>query len=267
MKSKNLHLNLVYQTLRRFIYLFAFSSLAGAGILSAERNLKELVDESNKLLRGQSSHSRVTMTITTERWKRTLELEGWNQGREKALMRIHVPAKERGNGTLKVEKEIWNWLPSVERVIKIPPSMLHSSWMGSDFTYEDIVKADSIVKDYTHSLLEKKPEGRGVRYVIIAAPKPEAPVVWGKVILQVLEEDGTATPLREEDYSERGEHIRTIQFSDVRMMGGRKIPTRLECIPHKKLGNKTVLTYQQFDVDVKFEKNFFSLSNLQKPLQ
>ena len=233
----------------------------------AEMTAYDLVDQSNKALRGQSSHSRITMTITTPKWERTLSIEGWNQGRDKALMRIHGPAKERGNGTLKIGKEIWNWLPSVERVIKIPPSMMQASWMGSDFTYEDMVKADSIVKDYTHKIVEKSAEGSRVVYKIVAAPKPEAPVVWGTVVLIVGVEDGRVIPVKEEDFSERGEHMRTLEFSDVKTMGGRRIPTRLECRPLRKPENKTVITYQQFDVDVPFGKDFFGLSNLQKPLK
>lgn len=250
----------------RKIFLIAVF-FAGSASLRAEKSLRDLVDESNKLLRGQSSHSRITMTITTPKFKRVLELEAWNQGREKALMRIHAPVKERGNGTLKIAKEIWNWLPSVERVLKIPPSMMQSSWMGSDFTYDDMVKADSVVKDYEHSLIEKKSEGEGTTYVILGTPKPDAPVVWGKVILHVREEKGAVMPLKEEDFSEREERIRTIQFSDVKEMGGRLIPTRLECVPHKKPGNRTVMSYQQFDVDLDYDKVFFSLSNLQKPVQ
>ena len=250
------------RVLTGLLFLYVVPAARGS-----EMTAYELVDQANKLLRGQSSHSRISMTITTPKWERTLKIEAWNQGREKALMRIHAPAKERGNGTLKIVKEIWNWLPSVERVIKIPPSMMQASWMGSDFTYEDMVKADSVVKDYTHKIVEKSAEGRLALYKVEALPKPEAPVVWGRVLLTVGVEDGRVIPVREEDYSERGEHMRTLEFSDVKMMGGRRIPTRVECRPLRKPKNKTVIAYRQFDVDVPFEKDFFGLSNLQKPLK
>ncbi|OGR85708.1 MAG: hypothetical protein A2901_05760 [Elusimicrobia bacterium RIFCSPLOWO2_01_FULL_54_10] len=227
----------------------------------------ELVDKSNELLRGQSSHARVTMEITHPRWHRSLDIEIWNQGRKKALMRIHGPAKERGNGTLRIEKEIWNWLPAVERVIKIPPSMMQASWMGSDFTFDDMVKADSVVKDYTHKILEEKSENGKTTYFIEGTPLPDAPVVWGRVLLTLTEESGAVLPVKEEDYSERGDHIRSIIFSKVKELGGRLIPTRLECVPHKKPGQKTVITYRQFDVDVSLNPDFFGLSTVQMPLQ
>lgn len=262
------HMTLVYQTASfRAIFLAAAVGLLPAARAGAALSATELADKSNEILRGQSSHARVTMEITTPRWARTLEVEVWNQGRHQALMRIHLPAKERGNGTLRIEKEIWNWLPAVERVIKIPPSMMHASWMGSDFTFDDMVKADSVVKDYTHKILEEKKEGNKTVYTIEATPRPDAPVVWGKVLLTLSEEDGRVLPVLEEDYSERGEHMRTIRFGNVREMGGRVIPTKLECIPHKKPGQKTAILYRQFDVDVPFGPDFFGLSTLQKPLQ
>lgn len=259
-------------TRRSWILLFAGYFLVPASLRSEEpsrreKTATELVDESNQLLRGQSSHSDITMSITTPKWERTLRIEAWNHGRNQSLMRILSPQKERGNGTLKVDKQLWNWLPSVERVIKIPPSMMHSSWMGSDFTYEDVVKADSIVKDYTHRVIEKKQEGNATHYVVEAIPKPDAPVVWGKIILHALEDDQGILPLKEEDYSERGEHIRTLNFLEPKKMSGRRIPTKIECIPLKKPGNKTMIIYHVFELDVPFEPDFFSLRNLQKALR
>ena len=245
-----------------FLLLAAFSRPA-----FCDKSADEIVDEANKLLRGQSSHSRITMEIETPKWKRALDIESWNQGRTRALMRIHAPAKERGNGTLKIGQEIWNWLPAVERVIKIPPSMMHSSWMGSDFTYEDVVKADSIVKDYTHKVLEKKSEGGVTRYRIESIPKPEAPVVWGKIVSTIDLDDQGVIPRKEEDFSERGEQMRTLSFLDVKTMSGKRIPTRIECIPLRKEGHKTAITYHRLEFDVAFPPDFFGLRTLQKPLE
>ena len=161
---------------------------------------------------------------------------------------------------------MWVWLHKVERVIKIPPTMMHSAWQGSDFTYEDIIKADSIVKDYTHKLLKTtKEEGRTV-YHIEATPKPDAPVVWGKVLTDVAlyDEDGAVIPLNELDYSERGELIRTITMSDIRLLGGRRVPTMLECVPTRKKGQRTTLQYRELEFDLPLDESFFSYQRLQK---
>lgn len=229
-------------------------------------DIRDLIDKANKALRGDSSHGRLTMTIRTPEWERSLDIEGWNKERTFAFIKIHSPAKERGNTTLRRKNEMWVWLPKVERVIKIPPTMMHSTWQGSDFTYEDIVKADSIVKDYTHKLLNtEKQEGRTV-YHIEATPKPDAPVVWGKVLTDVAlyDDDESVIPLNELDYSERGELIRTITLSDVKVMGGRRVPARLECVPERKKGQSTVLQYHELEFDVPLSDAFFSYQRLQK---
>ena len=230
-----------------------------------ELSLHEIVDRANKALRGDTSHARLTMTITTPSWERKLDVEGWNRDRKLAFILIHAPPKDAGNVTLRRHNEMWAWLPRVERVIKVPPTMMHSSWQGSDFTYEDIVKADSIVKDYEHKLLGKTPEEGRTVYKIQADPKPDAPVVWGKVLFWAAVYPGDeVVGLKEEDYSERGELIRTITLSDIKRMGGRLVPARLECQPHKKPGQKTSLQYHEIEFDIPLEDSFFSLSRLQK---
>lgn len=244
----------------------AFLLLSAAAAAADTVDIHDLVDKANKALRGDSSRGRLTMTIETPEWKRSLEVEGWNKDRTFAFIVIRAPAKERGETTLRRKNEMWVWIPKVERVIKIPPTMMHSAWQGSDFTYEDIVKADSIVKDYTHKLLStKKEEGRTV-YHIEATPKPDAPVVWGKVITDVAlyDEDQSVVGLSELDYSERGELIRTITLSDIKKMGGRRVPARLECVPASKKGQKTVLQYQELEFDIPLKDDFFSYQRLQK---
>lgn len=238
--------------------------LLAAAACAAELDVRALVDKANKALRGDSSHGKLTMTIENPEWKRSVDIEGWNKDRVFAFIVIRAPAKERGNTTLRRKSEMWLWLPKVERVIKVPPTMMHSAWQGSDFTYEDIVKADSIVKDYTHKLLEtRKEEGQTV-YKIEGTPKEEAPVVWGRVLFWVVQRGDDVFPMKEEDYNERGELIRTITLSDVKVLGGRLLPSRLECLPARKKGQKTTLVYKELEFDVKLEDSFFSLSRLQK---
>lgn len=248
--------------------LAAFSVLARlvAPLAAAEPDISRLVDQANKALRGDSSHGSLTMTIETPEWKRSIDVEGWNKDRRYALIVIRAPAKERGNTTLRRKTEMWVWLPKVERVIKVPPTMMHSAWQGSDFTYEDIVKADSIVKDYTHKLLKTTREAQRTVYRIEALPRPDAPVVWGKVIseIAVYDDDESVVPLLELDYSERGELIRTITLSAIKTLGGRRVPSRLECVPAKKKGQSTVIEYRALEFDVPLGEDFFSYARLQK---
>ncbi|OGR99814.1 MAG: hypothetical protein A2V88_14770 [Elusimicrobia bacterium RBG_16_66_12] len=233
--------------------------------LRAELDVRDLVDRANKALRGDSSRARLSMTIETPEWKRTLEVEGWNKDRTHAFIVLRAPAKERGNTTLRRKTEMWVWMPKVERVIKIPPTMMHAAWQGSDFTYEDIVKADSIVKDYTHKLLKTVKETGRTVYRIEATPRPDAPVVWGKVITAAaVYDDQSVVPLLEEDYSERGELIRTITFSDIKVLGGRRVPARLECVPSKKKGKRTILQYHELEFDLPLDDAFFGYQRLQK---
>lgn len=242
-------------------FIALFSASASAGSLTPT----EIVDAANKLMRGDSSHTELSMSVVTPKWERTLELEAWNKGRAMAYILIHAPKKEKGNTTLRRGPEMWSWMARVERLLKVPPTMMHSSWQGSDFTYEDIVKADSIVKDYTHKTEKVTQEKEYTRHRIEATPKENAPVVWGKVIFEAgVYPDGWIVPLREEDYNERGEIVRTIVLSDIKVMDGKRVPTRMECSPKGKKGRKTVILYKTFDFDVNLPDSFFSVSRLRK---
>ncbi|MBI5209936.1 MAG: outer membrane lipoprotein-sorting protein [Elusimicrobia bacterium] len=248
----------------------------------AELSVRDIVDRANKSLRGDSSHGTVVMTITTPSWERKVEIEGWNKGRRMAFIVVHSPPKEKGNTTLRRENEMWLWMAKVERVIKIPPTMMHAAWQGSDFTYEDIVKADSILADYEHRQLEKKVEpvaadeakalglsqARRAVHLIECLPKASAAVVWGRVLFTAaVYDDGLVVPLKEEDYSERGELVRTIELSKVERVRDRLVPMRLECRPTRKPGQKTVLLYRGLEFDVRISDSFFSLARLQRGMK
>ena len=232
---------------------------------------REIIDRANKVMRGDSSHALLTMTIVTPDWTRALEIEGWNQGREKAFIVIHAPAKDKGNTTLRRGSEMWVWMPKVERTMKVPPTMMQSSWQGSDFTYEDIVKADSIVKDFTHTIVKREKAEDHERVEIRADPKPDAPTVWGKILFWSDVYEHEVVPVKEEDYNERGELVRTITLSEVQRWPASvdskelmRLPTRLECVPQRKPGQKTVMKYQKLEFGMKLEDSFFSLRRLQK---
>jgi outer membrane lipoprotein-sorting protein len=224
---------------------------------------KEIIKRMDSLLWGQSSYGNFELQIETQRWKRTLELRAWEKDRKKTFIRILGPAKEKGIATLRIEYEMWNYLPAVEKTIKVPPSMMFQPWMGSDFTNDDIVKESSIVEDYEHEILGIEDIDGADAYKIESLPKPEAPVVWGKIIYWVRKKD--FVPLKKEFYSEKGERIRVLSFSEVKNMGGRTIPTVWEMKPLKKEGKRTVFKINEISYDIPIDDNIFSLENLRNP--
>jgi len=221
---------------------------------------REIIDRVDRLLRGESSRGRITMEITTEHWSRSLDMEVWSLGVEHSLVRVQSPAREAGTATLKAGQEVWNYLPRVDRTIKVPPSLMMGSWMGSHFTNDDLVKESRIVDDYDFEIsFEGEREGVEV-WEFQLTPRPEAPVVWGRIDEQVRKADLMPTWIRY--YDEDGDLVRTLTFSDYRTMGGRLVPASMLVIPADKPEEHTVLTYHELDFDISLDENFFSLRNL-----
>lgn len=224
---------------------------------------RELLDRVERLLWGSTVQGEYDMTITTPRWQRTLALRVWMERPRRSFVRILSPAKEAGIGSLRIGNEMWNYLPSVERVIKIPPSMMLQPWMGSDFTNDDLVKESSILDDYTHKIIGTTSVDGEDAYQVEATPKPEAAVVWGRVLYAVRKRD--SMPLKQEYFSERGELVRVMSFSDVRNLGGRTMPTRWEMRPTAKPGNATTIVLKDAIFDRPVDQAVFTQRNLQKP--
>jgi len=221
-----------------------------------------IVSDIEKRLWGMTSDGEYEMTITTPHWSRTLRLHSWMQRPDKTFVRILAPKKEAGIGSLRVKSEMWNFLPKIERVIKIPPSMMLQPWMGSDFTNDDLVKESSMVDDYVHRI-EANEAVNGVAVLrIVSTPRPEAAVVWGKLVYRVREHD--RMPLSQQYYDERGELIKELKFSDVLLMGGRRIPTRWIMVPAKKPGNMTEIRIIKLRFDQPISESIFTLRNLRR---
>jgi len=224
---------------------------------------KEIVRKMDRVLRGDSSQGYYRMSIVDPDWKRTLRLRAWEKRKDKkTFIRILSPPKEKGIVTLKIGFEMWNYLPRVERTIKIPPSMMMNPWMGSDFTNDDLVKASSIVKDYTHQVLSEKMMRGQMAYKIELLPIPDAPVVWGRILVWVRKSD--SMPLRQEFFSERGELIRMLTFSNIKAVRGRTIPTQWEMTPMNKEGRKTTMEVLDIEIDAPIDDAIFSFRNLKK---
>ena len=223
----------------------------------------EIVERVESLLWGKTMQAEMEMTVTTPRWRRTLLLQTWIERPRRSFVRILAPAKEQGIGSLRIGAEMWNYLPTIERVIKIPPSMMMQPWMGSDFTNDDLVKESSLVVDYDHRVVRTEGGGDSAVYVVEANPKPDAAVVWGRIMLRVRTSD--LLPVSQEFYDERGQLVRVMTFSDVRSLGGRIIPTRWEIRPTAKPGNWTAVVLKRARYDAPIAAEIFSQRNLQKP--
>jgi len=202
------------------------------------------------------------MNITTPDFERSLTMDAWWAGNKKSLIVITSPAKEAGNKTLKIGNEIWNYLKNTETTIKIPPSMMLSSWNGSDFTNDDLVRESKLVRDYDLRILFVEKIAGDDCWKIELLPKPNAPVVWGKLYYWVRMAD--FLPALVQYYDEKGELHRTWKFADYKVMGGRKIPCRMTIISNKKDNHKTELIYKKVEFDVKISDSKFSFRELEK---
>ena len=227
---------------------------------AAAQTPKEIVDHVDRLLRGASSEGRFTMQITTRQWTRSLDLRIWSLGTDYALVRVLAPQREAGAATLKATTDVWNYLPRVDRTIKIPPSLLMGSWMGSHFTNEDLVKESRLVDDYDISTSFDGTRDSVAVWEFTLLPKPDAAVVWGKVVEEVRQRD--QMPLRARYYDDAGHLARTMTFGDFTVMGGRLIPARLTVVPADKPDERTVILYHDLRFDVGLTPEFFSLQAL-----
>lgn len=219
-------------------------------------DVQSLIREIEQQYMGTSSRARTTMQVKTSHWERAMEMEAWSLGRDYFLVRILEPAKERDVATLKRDREVWNYLPKVDRIIKIPPSMMGGSWMGSHITNDDLVKANHIDEDYELRLLEETT----THYVIECLPKAEAAVVWGKIIYRVRKEP--RVPEQVDYYDEEMIRVREIHFDEVQQIGERIVPLRLTVLPLEKPEERTILHYRELVYDLGLDEAFFSLRNL-----
>ncbi|MCP9290734.1 outer membrane lipoprotein-sorting protein [Gracilimonas sediminicola] len=222
----------------------------------------QIIEQANERMQGESSKAEMTMQIVRPNWERSVSFKSWSKGEDFSLILITAPARDEGTAFLMRENEIWNWLPDVNRTIKMPPSMMSQSWMGSDFSNNDLVRESSIVTDYTHKLLQDTTINGYDCYRIEMIPKPEAPIVWAKVHTFISKDE--YLQLRSEFYDEDDFLVRIMKGSEVKEIGGRLIPTKLEMIPLEDEGNKTIVTYQNLEFNIDISKQFFSIQNMKR---
>lgn len=231
-------------------------------LTTSAQSALEIVKKSDDKMQGNSNKSEMKMTIIRPDWKREITMKGWSLGRDYSLILITGPARDKGQAFLKRKNEMWNWQPSIDRTIKLPPSMMLQSWMGSDFTNDDLVKESSIVEDYTHTLKGDSVINGMPVYKIEMIAKPDAPVVWGKVIAFIDKKEYNQLLVRY--YDEEDILINTLVLSDIKTIGGRVLPTKLEMIPADNPRQKTVITYMNLEFDIGLKEDFFSLQNMKR---
>ena len=243
------------------IKIFSVAFLLAFGSVCAQ-SAKDIIQQVDEKARGNSSFAELSMEIIRPGWTREIKMKSWSKGNEDALILVTEPARDKGIVFLKRDRELWNWQPSIDRVIKLPPSMMMQSWMGSDFTNDDLVKESSILEDYTHSFLEEVIIEGKLCYQIQLTPKEDAPVVWGKIITWVDKND--LVQLKVEFYDEDDELINTMIGSGVQLIGGRILATKMEMIPADDPEKTTVINYSKLEFDINMKEDFFSLQNMKR---
>jgi len=243
----------------RTFWIVLLAAIGGTPCL-AEDDATEIVRAAIAHWRGDTSYSKFTMIIHRPDWERNISMLAWTQGDDRSLVRVTAPARDRGTGTLMRDNNMWSFAPKINRVIKIPSSMMGQSWMGSDFTNDDLVKENTLAEDY-HAKLEEHPSDPNQFYFIVLRPKNETVTVWGKISISIRRQD--FMPVEQIYYNEDGEKKRVMEFSGIQQMGGKMIPAVMEMRTLNK-NSRTLIRYKSFDFKPVFSKTIFSFSQLRR---
>lgn len=222
----------------------------------------EIVQKADELIRGKTNASVVNMEIVRPTWKRTIGIKSWGKGQDYSMTYITSPAQDKGQVFLKLKSNMWNYIPAIGRMIKIPASMMSQGWMGSDYTNDDILKESSIVVDYDHKLIDEEKINGYDTFKIEMTPKENAAVVWGKMILWIVKDN--FIEIKTEFYDEDKVLVKSENAYDFKKMGGRLIPSRIEIVPANDEGKKTVLYIKEMKFNIALPATFFSQQNMKR---
>jgi outer membrane lipoprotein-sorting protein len=247
--------------LRRIAIVIGISCLAVRPV-AASPTADALLRAAYDNWRAKASNTEVTMTVHRPDWERSLRMKAWTQGDDNALVRFVAPAQDAGNATLKLGDDTWVFNPKLNQVIKLPASMMAQSWMGSDFSYNDLSKADDILTKYTHKLLDTARDGDHTIYTIEAIPKPGAPIVWGKQVVKVRD-DGVM--VAEIFYDQDMKPVREMTTDRIGPIGGREYPMVMTMRPSNEPGKWTRIETLSGQFNAEVPGYLFTLSNLQNP--
>ena len=233
-------------------------------IASDAVNAKELVRAAMEHWRGVSSYSELTMTIHRSDWERSMSMRAWSEGEKLSLVRVTQPKKDAGNGTLLNDTDMWSFSPKINRIIKIPSSMMSQGWMGSDFSNKDISKSTDILDQYDHNLITREDMDGHVVYVIEAVPHEDAATVWGKEVLKIRDD---FVLLEEQYWDQDGKMVKVMKARDIAEMGGRSVARVLRMGKVESPEEWTEMTTASIEFDIELPNGLFTLSNLRNPRQ
>lgn len=225
-------------------------------------NASDIVQASVNHWRGLSSHHRLTMTIVRSDWQRTMSMQGWTQGQNESLIRVIAPKKDRGNGTLLKGRAMWSYSPKINRVIKVPSSMMGQNWMGSDFSNKDVARSDDILTQYEHVLVATESDGDHQIYIIDSTPRENAPVVWGRERLSIRDDH---ILLQHQFFDQSDELVKTLNTLTIREFDGRTVAQHQRMQKQNTESEWTEITVDSVTFDVEIPANMFTLSNLRNP--
>lgn len=235
--------------------------LMGVPSLPAQ-DARDIIQRMEETMLGESSYAEMTMSIERPRFTREISLRAWAKGDDYSLILVTAPARDEGMAFLKRYNEIWNYVPSIDRTIKMPPSMMSEAWMGSDFSNNDLVRESSTVDDYEHRVLRTEEYNGYECYVLELIPKPDTPIVWGKVLMWFSRDH--YMQLRVENYDQRDRLANTIEMDRIRNLGDRTLPTRMILTPADRPGQRTILSYGNLDFDIAINEDFFTQQNMRR---
>ena len=213
-------------------------------------------------MRGNTMSGVMSIKTVRPTWSREMRIHIWLKGNDYAMILVKSPDKDKGITYLKRRKEVWNWMPVLEKTIKLPPSMMAQSWMGTDYSNDYLVKQSSLTLDFDNAVEKDSTIDSHLCWKVILTPKENAAVVWGKVILFIDKKN--YLQLRNEYYDEDGTLLNIVSTSKIQRMGGRLIPTVFEMVPTDKAGNKTIITYESVEFDRGLEDAFFTTTSMKQ---
>jgi outer membrane lipoprotein-sorting protein len=245
------------------ISIIVLSLLLSAGsVYAQDLTALEIIQKSVDKLNGESSKGSMKMTVVRPTWSREVTMKSWSMTDEYYLILITEPVKDKGQTFLKRNTDMWNWMPSISKMIKIPPSMMSQSWMGSDFTNDDLVKMNSYVNEYTHEIVGSEIIDNYDCHILELIPKPDAAVVWGKVKVWISKED--FYQFRIEFYDEDEVLVNYQVSSDIKQFNDRKLPARMVMTPVDEPGNQTIIEVMDTEYNIDIDESFFSQQNMKK---